>query len=88
MRKRVKMGRREMGIEDESGKCGKMPEREREKEAKDGGRTEEEERRQTAGEKESLARRRERDGVVPSEGRKGGCRGGTAERRRDKKARQ
>lgn len=62
MRKRVKMGRREMGIEDESGKCGKMPEREREKEAKDGGRTEEEERRQTAGEKESLARRRERDG--------------------------
>lgn len=75
MRKRVKMGRREMGIEDESGKCGKMPEREREKEAKDGGRTEEEERRQTAGEKESLARRRERDGVVPSEGRKGGVSG-------------
>lgn len=31
MRKRVKMGRREMGIEDESGKCGKMPERERER---------------------------------------------------------
>ncbi len=31
------MERREMGIEDESGKCGKMPERERDRERKKGG---------------------------------------------------
>ena len=33
----VKMERREMWIEDESGKCGKVPEKEREKEGKDTG---------------------------------------------------
>ena len=44
------MGRREMGIEDESGKCGKMPEREGQRE--EGAKEE----RKTAGERESLER--------------------------------